>query len=59
MDRMLSLAELEHRFMEARADSAGTPVELAAVVELAARLVRTPQRRMELARRSHPRDHAR
>src|SRR6266508_6217355 len=50
MHQVPSLVDLEHRFTQARADAAGTSVELAALVELAARLVRTPLRRVELAR---------
>jgi diguanylate cyclase (GGDEF)-like protein len=50
MHQVPSLADLEHRFTQARADARGTPAELAALVELAARLVRTPGRRAELAR---------
>ncbi len=49
MDGVPTLATLERRLARARARSAGTPTELAALVELASRLVRDPQRRGELA----------
>src|SRR4051794_17725653 len=45
-----ALSDLEDGSARARATAAGTEVELAALVELAARLVRDPHRRGELAR---------
>src|SRR5262249_29638509 len=50
MSGVPSLSALEEGLASARATAAGAPAELAALVELAARLVRDPQRRGELAR---------
>jgi diguanylate cyclase (GGDEF)-like protein len=50
MPRVPTLSDLEDGLARARATAAGTAVELEALVELAARLVRDPQRRGELAR---------
>src|SRR2546430_265735 len=50
MPRVPALSDLEDGLARARATAAGTSVELEALVELAARLVRDPQRRGELAR---------
>ena len=49
MEAVPTLATLERRLSDARRTAAGTPGELAALVELASRLVRDPQRRGELA----------
>jgi diguanylate cyclase (GGDEF)-like protein len=49
MGAVPALATLERRLAQARATAAGTPVELAALVDLASRLVPDPQRRGELA----------
>src|SRR5438552_1907142 len=49
MEAVPTLATLERRLTEARSTAPGTPAELAALVELASRLVRDPQRRGELA----------
>jgi diguanylate cyclase (GGDEF)-like protein len=50
MPRVATLSELEDGLARARGTAGGTAVELKALVELAARLVRDPQRRGELAR---------
>jgi diguanylate cyclase (GGDEF)-like protein len=50
MPRVPALSDLEDGLARARATAAGTEVELEALVELAARLVRDPHRRGELAR---------
>jgi diguanylate cyclase (GGDEF)-like protein len=50
MPRVPALSDLEDGLDRARATTAGTEVELEALVELAARLVRDPHRRGELAR---------
>jgi diguanylate cyclase (GGDEF)-like protein len=50
MPRVPALSDLEDGLDRARATAAGTDVELKALVELAARLVRDPHRRGELAR---------
>jgi diguanylate cyclase (GGDEF)-like protein len=47
---VVPLADLEQRLADARAGAVGTASELAAIVELASRLVRDPRRRGELAR---------
>jgi diguanylate cyclase (GGDEF)-like protein len=50
MPRVPALSDLEDGLARARTTAAGTSVELEALVELAARLVRDPHRRGELAR---------
>jgi diguanylate cyclase (GGDEF)-like protein len=50
MPRVPALSDLEDGLARARATAADTAVELEALVELAARLVRDPHRRGELAR---------
>ncbi len=49
MPAVTPLADLERRLAEARAKAPGSAAELAAIVELACRLVRDPLRRGELA----------
>src|SRR5689334_24901317 len=50
MAKVPPLSDLEDGLADARRAAPGSPAELAALVELAARMVRDPQRRGELAR---------